>query len=244
MPNAYFAKHVSKEMQPDSSQNPVHETGVTRVKQELPSNELTDEELISAITQEDQSTANEFSRTQEDHSSGHVVRELMSSEMQESVTNDLTDEELTSSLMQTEEPSMAVINESQRVPVGGTDSQTVNSDLCNTQLAAEDSATGQAALEQDDLNRDTSGEENMAVDEAAKQERDTNTSNNAHDENISQAPQQSRWISCMVGKMTGNGPCDGLHLYSANSVINAKNNAILQFQVVNMKFDISMVHTV
>ena len=211
MPNAYFAKHVSKEMQPDSSQTPVHETGVTTVKQELPSNEVTNEELISAVVKEDQSTANEFmlSTTQEDCSSGHIVRELISSEMQENLTNDLTDEELMSSLVQTETPSMAIINDSQRVPVGSTDSQAVNSELCNTQQAAEVIVTGHPALEQGDLNRDTSGEENMAVDEAAEQEHDANTINNAHDENISQAPPQSRWISCTVGKMIGSGPCDG-----------------------------------
>lgn len=58
MPNAYFAKLVNKEVSPEAKQNMSHQTAVTAstCKHEPPSNELTDEDLLTFTHNEKVST--------------------------------------------------------------------------------------------------------------------------------------------------------------------------------------------
>ena len=144
VPNAYFAKLVSnKELSPEAKQNTAHQTAVTAgtSKHELPSNELTDEELLT--------------------------------------------------LTQTEEVSTATTSDRQRGL----------HDVDQTLPSPDNVTVSQSALEQASCNsgRNISGDESMVVDEVAEHDYDASASNSADHENRTQAPQQSTWISCMVG---------------------------------------------
>lgn len=190
MPNAYFAKLVvDKKKQLDSLQNTMQQTADTTVKQELPSNDIRDEELMSALPQEQQSTVDglmPFS-TQQDPTSERTAGE----------TEELTDEQLISSLSQTEGGSTATTDDNQRIIEGGVNSQSVNSAVPGTQQAPGDLVMSQPALNQASLSRSTSGQEGMVVDQVDEH----GTSNNADHGPAAPVPQQPTWISCMVSEM-------------------------------------------
>ena len=174
-------------MQLDRSQNTAHHTNVTTVQQEQPADKLTDEQLMSALTEQHQSTVDELVMAQEDPSSEHTT------DTQDYLTNELSDDELVSSLSQTEQLFTATKKDRQGITLEGVDSQSMKSNTCDTQHALKNTATSHPALEQANLS------ERMVVNDAVE---GASTCNNADDENMTQVSQKPTWISCVVSKMS------------------------------------------
>ena len=184
MPNAYFAKHVDDTMPQDSTQSTGH-TSVSVVKQELPSNERTNEPVMSSLGGEYQHrSAEDESMCLETHDENTAVN----SQTQDYLANGLSDEEIISSLSQTESPSPVTT-----IGYQTTTSEHVGIDSVNGNIRDSPRTLGnvsQTMLEQANI----PGEEEIVPNDAG----DSAVTHSTDDENMAHNSQQPIWISCVV----------------------------------------------
>lgn len=184
MPNAYFAKHVDDTMPQDSTQSTGH-TSVSVVKQELPSNERTNQPVMSSLGGEYQhGSAEDESMCVETHDENTAVN----SETQDYLANGLSDEEIISSLSQTESPSPVAT-----IGYQTTTSEHVDIDSVNGNIRDSPHTLGnvsQTMLEQANI----PGEEEIVPNDAG----DSAVTHSTGDENMAHNSQQPTWISCVV----------------------------------------------
>lgn len=183
MPNAYFAKHVNDTMLQDSTQSTGHTSGSV-VKQELLSNESTNEPVMSSLGGEYQH------RSAEDESmcvATHDGNTAVNSQTQDYLVNGLSDEEIISSLSQTESLS-SVTNVYQTTTSESVDIDSVNGNIRNSQHTQGN--VSQTMLEQANI----PGEEEIVPNDAG----DSAVTHSTDDENMAHNSQQPTWISCVV----------------------------------------------
>ena len=184
MPNAYFAKHVDDTMPQDSTQSTRH-TSASVVKQELPSNERTNEPVISSLGGEYQHrSAEDESMCVETHDENTAVN----SQTQDYLANGLSDEEIISSLSQTEGPSPVTTNGYQTTTSEHVDIDSVNGNIRDSPHTLGN--VSQTMLEQANI----PGEEEIVPNDAG----DSAVTHSTDDENMAHNSQQPTWISCVV----------------------------------------------
>ena len=185
VPNAYFAKHVDDTMPQDSTQSTGH-TSVSVVKQELPSNERTNEPVISSLGGEYQHrSAEDESMCVETHDENTAVN----SQTQDYLANGLSDEEIISSLSQTESPSPVTTNGYQTTTSEHVDIDSVNGNIRDSPHTLGN--VSQTMLEQANI----PGEEEIVPNDAGD---DSAVTHSTGDENMAHNSQQPTWISCVV----------------------------------------------
>ena len=184
VPNAYFAKHVNDTMLQDSAQSTAH-TSVSVVKQELPSNERTNEPVVSSLGGEYQY------RSAEDESMCVVTHDentAVNSQTQEYLANGLSDEEFISSLLQTESLSSVTTNGYQATTSDSVDIDSVNGNIRNSHYTQGN--VSQPMLEQANIPE----EEEIVPNDAG----DSVVTHSTDDENVAHESQEPTWISCVV----------------------------------------------
>lgn len=185
MPNAYFAKHVDDTMPQDSTQSTGHTSGSV-VKQELPSNESTNEPVMSSLGGEYQHPSTE------DESmcvATHDENTAVNSQTQDYLANGLSDEEVISSLSQTESLSSVTTDGYQTTTSEHVDIDSVNGNIRDSQHTLGN--VSQTMLEQANIPGEEEIVPNDAVDDSA-------VTHSTDDENMAHNSQQPTWISCVV----------------------------------------------
>ena len=168
----------------DSTQSTGHTSGSV-VKQELPSNESTNEPVMSSLGGEYQHrSAEDESMCVETHDENTAVN----LQTQDYLANGLSDEEIMSSLSQTESLSSVTTNGYQTTTSESVVIDSVNGNIRDSQHTQGN--VSQTMLEQANI----PGEEEIVPNDAG----DSAITHSTDDENMAHNAQQPTWISCVV----------------------------------------------